>query len=345
MRFFKTFLATLAAMAIAYAIAAAMVNPRRELIGHRFPALQPNSRAAKLALLDSFSVSHPVDALVLGSSRSMHLPPELLSRLTGRHFFNLAVFAGRPEDFLALYRAVIARGVPIRSVVIGVDPDAIDPIHPPELELQNNPRLSQALNGKPFDAADWLTFAGRRATGLFTVGYVRDVLVSARAVRHPPTPMYTFEADGRVEYPKLDRALSAGAFSLADTVRGCSSQLVGAVRAFSRSDSTRLTQLRELLAEAKPRGDVIVWIPPMQPDAARLVAADNRARENLRRSVAEIRRLAEAAEAPVLDLSESTAVGRQPDAWYDCVHYRGAIAEQISQQLAATLDSARRHGL
>jgi len=160
MRFFKTFLATLAAMAFANAIAAAIVNPRRELIGHRFPALQPNSRAAKLALLDSFSRGHPVDALVLGSSRSMHLPPELLSRLTGRRFFNLAVFSGRPEDFLALYRAVIARGVPIRSVVIGVDPDALDPVHPPELELKNNPRLTQALNGKPFDVADWMTFAG-----------------------------------------------------------------------------------------------------------------------------------------------------------------------------------------
>jgi hypothetical protein len=345
MRFFKTFLATLAAMAFAYAIAAAIVNPRRELIGHRFPALQPNSRAAKLALLDSFSRGHPVDALVLGSSRSMHLPPELLSRLTGRRFFNLAVFSGRPEDFLALYRAVIARGVPIRSVVIGVDPDALDPVHPPELELKNNPRLTQALNGKPFDVADWMTFAGRRATGLFTVGYLRDVLVSARAVSHPPTPMYTFEPDGRVEYPKLDAALSVGRFSLADSVRRCSSQLVGDVRAFSRSDSTRLAQLRELVAEARPRGDVLVWIPPMQPDAARLVAADTVAQRNLRRSVAEIRRIVGSADVPVLDLSESTALGPQPDAWYDCVHYRGAIAEHISQRLAATLDSVRRHGL
>jgi hypothetical protein len=275
----------------------------------------------------------------------MHLPPELLSRLTGRHVFNMAVFSGRPEDFLALYRAVIARGVPIRSVFVGVDPDAIDPVHPPELELQNNARLSAALNGKPFGVVDWLDFAGRRATGLFTVGYLHDVLVSARAARHPPTPMYTFEPDGRIEYPKLDGALASGRFSLSDTLASCSSRLVGEVRAFSRSDSARLAQLRELVAEARPRGEVIVWIPPLQPDAARLVAADSIARRNLRRSVAEIRRVAASGEAAVLDLSEPSALEAEPDAWYDCVHYRGPIADRISKQLAATLDSARRHGL
>jgi hypothetical protein len=342
MRFFKTFLATLAVMAVAFVAAAAIVNPRRELVGHRFPALQPNSRAAKLAMLDTFARTNSVDALVLGSSRSMHLPPALLSRLTGRHFFNLAVFSGRPEDFLAMYRAVVARGLPIRSVLIGVDPDAIDPVHPPELELRNNPRLSQALNGKPFGVSDWLSFAAQRATGVFTVGYLRDGLGSARAARHPPTPMYTFESDGRVEYPKLDRAVSAGQFSLPDTLRGCSPQLVSDMRAFMRSDTTRLARLRELLVEARGRGDVVVWVPPLQPEVATLVASDTLARRHLQRSVADIRAVAESAGVPVLDLSESGLLEGQPDAWYDCVHYRGPIADRISEQLAATLDGKRR---
>jgi SAM-dependent methyltransferase len=85
LRFFNTFLRTLATLAIAYAVAAAIVNPRRELIGHFFPALQPNSRATKWSMFEEHRRASPVRGLILGSSRSMMLAPSSSRSSPGNH--------------------------------------------------------------------------------------------------------------------------------------------------------------------------------------------------------------------------------------------------------------------
>ena len=344
MRFFSTFLRTLATLAVAYAVAAAIVNPRRELIGHFFPALQPNSRATKWSMFEEYRRASPVRGLILGSSRSMMLAPSSLEKLTGQPFFNLAVFSGRAEDYLVLYRAAIAREPDIKIIVVGVDPEGFNPDQPSEQEFDNNAQLVQLLRGSPFTAIDWAAFVGHRLAGLYTVGYVRDVAVSVAALRHRPIPMYAFRPDGSVTYPKFDGEIASGQFSLDRALAACpegATQLAS----IARTDSTRLGYLRDLVTEARARGaTVILWAPPMHPRYEQAVNDNPAARQNLDRALGQVRAIAAELSVPFVDLTRSESYGSDPTAWYDCVHVRSAEADRIAARLTAAAGMNRAHG-
>lgn len=345
MRFFATFLRTIATLAVLYAVIGAIVNPRRELLGDIFPALQPNSRATKLSMLEAHARERPITALILGSSRSMQLGPAALGGLTGQPFFNLAVFSGRAEDFLALYRAASWRLPVIQTIVVGVDPEGFDPREPREQELENNAALMQKLRGKPYHVTDWCRFVGRRLAGLFTIGYVRDVAASVLASRHPPIPMYAFRADGLVEYPKFDREIAAGTFSLDPVLANCTRQAVVQLERLERTDTTRLAYVRTLLSEARARGtEVVLWAPPMHPQYALAVAANRGARANLDRVLNELRAIASETSVPFVDLSRPDSYGSDPSQWYDCIHYRSSEAKRIAAKLAAAMSVSATHG-
>lgn len=345
MRFFRAFLGTLTLLAAAFALAAAVVNPRRELFGTRFPALQPNSRAVKLVMLDSFAAHHPVRALILGSSRSMKLSPAQLGKLTGQPFFNLGVFSGRPEDFLALYRAATRRHPDINLLLVGVDADGLNPRQPSEGEFENNAELQQALRGAPFSVVDWGKFLAHRAVDLYSMGYARDVLASLNATRHPPTPMYSFDADGSIEFPKYDREIAAGTFSLDRVLATCIDNGVNQLALIRETDVARLRYLRTLIADARAHGvDVVVWSPPLHPRFRAAISQNLLARGNLTRISSDIRRLTREAAVPFVDLESSGDFLPDATAWYDCVHYRSSEAARIAALLATEL-RADGHGL
>ena len=71
------FLLTVASLAITYFALVTIVNPYGQFPGERFPRVSPNTRGLKLKLLEQYQQSGPVAALIMGSSRSMKLSPQL----------------------------------------------------------------------------------------------------------------------------------------------------------------------------------------------------------------------------------------------------------------------------
>src|ERR1700730_11363663 len=77
------FLLTTFLLAISYFALVTIVNPYGQFPGERFPRMSPNSRGLKLNLLEQYQRSGPVTVLIMGSSRSMRLSPQLVEQLTG----------------------------------------------------------------------------------------------------------------------------------------------------------------------------------------------------------------------------------------------------------------------
>src|ERR1700730_16093356 len=116
-----TFLLTLFFVVFCYFVLVTIVNPRRVFWGRAFPEVMPNSRGLKLDLLRRYNSAGGVDLVVLGSSRSMILSPELLESLTGERAFNAGVFSAAPNDYLSIYRVMKQRGIVPKTIVLGLD--------------------------------------------------------------------------------------------------------------------------------------------------------------------------------------------------------------------------------
>jgi len=69
------------------------------------------------------------DAFIVGSSIMGLVDPGLLNkRFPGRDFYNLAFLAAKPDEILATLKALKRKGVPIKTVVYGLEPIAFTDI-------------------------------------------------------------------------------------------------------------------------------------------------------------------------------------------------------------------------
>jgi hypothetical protein len=67
----------------------------------------------------------PHDAFIVGSSIMGLVDPELVNRpFPDRHFYNLAFLAARPDEILSSLQALKRGGVPVRTLVYGLEPIA-----------------------------------------------------------------------------------------------------------------------------------------------------------------------------------------------------------------------------
>src|SRR5690349_19786525 len=101
-----------------------------------------------MKLFSAYRKSRPLQGLILGSSRSMKLRPELLREKTGLEFFNFAVENARAEDYLAIERWVRQQTAPPNLLVVGLDIEALHDDDVPEEQLQANAELQFALAGR-----------------------------------------------------------------------------------------------------------------------------------------------------------------------------------------------------
>lgn len=69
------------------------------------------------------------DAFIVGSSIMGLVDPDLVNQYyPGRHFYNLAFLAAKPDEILATLRELKREGVPIKTVVYGLEPIAFTDI-------------------------------------------------------------------------------------------------------------------------------------------------------------------------------------------------------------------------
>ena len=336
MGFLRACLLSLLCTSAAYLGLAWLVNPRGELGPSLFPEIIPNIRAEKIALFEAYDRQAPVVGIVLGSSRTMKLPPALFEARTGLRFFNFGVHAAIPQDYLAIYHYLRLRGARPKLVVLGLELNAFHPENAAAYDFESNLVLRSALSGQPTTGLErWL----HRATLLkraFTPSYVLDIGKSVEVVLRPIDPYARYEPDGRMVYLRWEREIRSGTFAREKLVDDCLAGEERSFRTYDREDEVQVRYLGRLLDEATADGTTIVlWLTPLHPRLAQALDESPLMRANLSRARARLEELAKAHGVRLVDLARAEAYGGDATGWYDCVHYSDSDAAKIVDALVA----------
>jgi hypothetical protein len=334
MRFLWAFLGWSALLFGALITVITVVNPRREFSGTRFPALQLNTRQMKGDLFDSVTARNPPTGVIIGSSRSMNLPPGEFSAVTGERFFNFGVFNASIEDDLAVARYILATNHSVRDFVVGIDPQSFDPHIRPPAELPHNVRLSTSRTGKLGSTWNRAVILARAYRDALTVSYLVDVLKSARNYAHPPQPAFSFDSVGVLQYPKADSERTTGAYVWKEHFGDCAAAQHTEFRNYDSLGVAKRAMLDSLISEATARGiHVILWTPPLHPALSAIVYGDTAAGTNYDRALSYMRSLARPPMVTTVD-NNATATVPNPNGWYDCMHFDKSNAPTVAHALA-----------
>jgi hypothetical protein len=340
MRFMRDFIGWSALFVGVLLAAITTVNPRSEFSGTRFPALVLNTRRFKTDLFDSAMKTSPPTAIIIGSSRSMNLPSQLFSSITGERFFNFGVFNATIEDDLAVERYALRNDPNVRDLVVGIDPQSFDGDIPQLTELTHNPRLEGALHGSLNNPISRAVLALRPYLDALTVSYLADVVKSARSAAHPPESAYAFDSEGVLQYPKAERERRDGQYDWPEHFRNCSAVAEQEYAKYDSLATYKRAMLTSLISEATARGiHVILWVPPLHPALATAVGSKPVENANYNRVITYMRSLAR---PPLVSFPDNVDPARLPSAkgWYDCMHFDGTNARSIATSLASAVRSA-----
>jgi hypothetical protein len=296
---------------------------------HIFPAVKPNSRSIELELFQKYSAAAPVAGLIMGSSSSQRMSPAVLQEITGKRFFNAAVFVGTPRDYLAQYRLLKARGAHLKVLLIGIDTRSMR--QEPEFgELKANWPMQAAIDpahrGRFFELLQWMSLY----KDTFSPAYVDDVHSSILAYLRHQSPAMVFEPDGRIDYLGWDRDVAEHPDRSA-AISACSDLTISWLSAPVAISPAQRDALEQLLREGREDGvDVRLWLVPHHPAFFARLAGTPEARENLTRVRAYVNNLRDTFGISVFDLSDESSFGGDPGDWYDCAHFRDANARLIA---------------
>jgi len=329
-----TFLFTLFSVVFCYFAIVTVVNPRRVFWGRAFPEVMPNSRALKLDLLEKYNRVGAVDLVVLGSSRSMKLSPDVLETLTGERTFNAGVFSAAPNDYLSLYRVMKQRGIVPKTLVIGLDPEALDPATLPAPDFDSNLELTSALNGTVPNLREKIWHWVLLYKKCLTPSYIQDIATSIWIRLKPRPPLFEFQPDGHEEDRVLDTQIQSGVYPRADKLKRCEDSLEAKFDNFREVSPDLEQDLKLLLSEAAAdKVQVVLWITPVHPEALDKIMSEPQARANFQNAEAHLIQLGAKFNLPVRDLIDSQTFGGDPNSWYDCVHYDERDADRIAREL------------
>jgi hypothetical protein len=329
-----TFLFVLFFVVLGYFGVVTVVNPHRVFWGHSFPEIMPNTRAVKLDLLQKYNRAGTVNLVVLGSSRSAKLSPDLLESLTGQRTFNAGVFSAGPNDYLSMYRIIKQQGIVPKTLVVGLEVEALDPATPPAPDFESNLALKSALNGTvpilPAKIWHWAWLYKKS----FSPYYMQDIAKSIWIRFNPRPPLFEFQSNGQEEDRVLDTRIQSGAYPHAQKVKDCEDSLQTKFDNFPEASPELEYDLKKLLSEAiSDNVRVILWITPVHPEALEKILKDPRAGRNFRSAESHLVQLGAMFHLPVRDLVDTQSFEGDPNTWYDCVHYSSADADKIAKEL------------
>ena len=329
-----TFLFTLFFTVFCYFIIVTIVNPRRVFWGQSFPEIMPNSRALKLDLLQKYNAARPVELVVLGSSRSMKLSPDLLESITGERTFDAGVFSAAPNDYLSIYRVMKRRGIVPSTLVVGLDAEALDPATTPAPDFDTNLELKSALEGTvpnlPARIWHWVWLYKQTLTPY----YIEDISKSISIRFNPRPPLFEFQSNGHEEDRILDAQIQSGFYPRAEKVKHCEDSLQAKFDNFHDVSPELESDLKQLLSEAiSDKVRLVLWITPVSHETLDKILSDPQAGSNFRNAEAHLVQLGETFNLPVRDLTDSQSFGGHTDSWYDCAHYDQADADKIARKI------------
>jgi hypothetical protein len=325
----RDFIAATAVLFLAAALVFRIVDPRDDFETGIFPVIIRDSRIEKMRLFSADTASGAIQGLVLGSSRSMKLAPEVLQARTGLRFFNFAVDSGRAEDDLAIFRWVRQQGVRPALLVIGLDVEALHNDDVPDEELQKNQELRRLLTGR--DDRFHLFWTYKRA---FTPTYFTDTIMSIRRQFRPAVPMYSLDQDGRLRNRDIDRQRAAGTFDFTRQIATCLDVYVARFQSMTALSPARKRHIEQLIAEERAAGgQTIVWITPLHPRTARYLASRTEYPRMLRLTRAFLDELRASGSVTAYDFSEPDRYGGTLTDWDDCAHTDEIQSDQIAAAL------------
>lgn len=338
MRQLRWFLLSVLLFAGSYAAVMRTIDPYGRFRTGLFPQVVFDWRRDKLELFKRFQARVPVEGLILGSSKSMQLEPDVLRQKLGGRFFNFGVDGALAEDDLAIYRWARAQGAHPRWLVIGLDVDTLQsgPMRAPSLEV--NEELLAALDGtRHLAPAHAATIALRQYKALFGTEYAGNALhaVQLKLARgRKPTPHGTFEPDGFLHYPVYERQRRDGTFSLEREIKNDIEDLKNQ-RPLLGLDPERTRYFTQLLDEAaRDRTQVIVWLTGEHP---RLVQAKKPLgyAEQLEVTRAYLAALPRRYAVTAVDCSDVRTYGGTLTDWYNGGHVDEKNARRILARLVS----------
>jgi len=349
MKFLACFVASAAALALAYAALVRLVDPRGEFGTGIFPVVRLDARAEKMRLFEAYrSVTQP-EGLILGSSRTMKLSPRMLEAETGERFFNFAVDSARAEDDLAIYRWVRAQGVPIKVVVIGLDVEALHDDDRPDPGFVGNDRLVEALAQGGLPELGILSRVPRpgpirtlkKYKSTFTIAYLSDTVRAMRFFASPesrPLPLMEFERDGYLRYRRWEMERAAGTFRFDEDLERCLTKSLTRFDQMTTLSRRRRAYVQALVDEAHADGArVLLWITSLHPVTARYLETHTSYATLLEATRAYKEAIARGTGVATYDFSRPENYDGSASGWYDCAHIDEANADRVAAAMASAL--------
>lgn len=297
--------AAVAALALLVGFNAA-TDPTRSLFPDRGIATQvANDRAVKLHAL--LARPDTPELLVMGSSSSAVIPPDVMARALGYESgYNLALVDGTPAEALAILQRLHAQGRAPKAITYGLDPMPF--ANPGGLPTERKKLLPGT------DVWGTLTFAARHLTAPLPAS-----VMDHRAARSQPLVVLD-RADGCLHYPLWDALLRSDPDAYEARVRRQARQ------------GLRLTfhdgpfqDLRSLDAWLRAQGIAATFFyPPVHPHFGAATEPALRARF--------VRRTGDALDHPIADLTLLRSAAT-PGQFYDPIHYRGPTGLAVVQAL------------
>lgn len=337
MAFLPQLLVTLAAVCAVYVAPLRAVNPEGDFRDGLFAPIVVDAREWKMSQLSAAADRGRIDALILGSSRSMQIGPAELDQRYGVRSYNLAVDNAHAEDYLALYHWAKRIGIQPRSIFVGLDLEALHDADKPDERYERNPELLGAL-GERSQLQTVLDSVGtevQKYKRMFTPWYVRDAAhsVQVHLSARIPVEIEAMDANGVLRYPRWDAERQSGTFDLKSEIDACIPLYLDRFRDMHGLSQWRRGLLEQLLREARADGvAVVAWLTPVHRATASRLRDVSAYVELLSDASALLSDLGERYGVQVRDLSDPESFGATSDGWYDCAHLD---ASNIARLVAA----------
>ncbi len=324
--FVRRFLALLLGLLLAIAAMNLLVNPMGLYRFRLLPPVTWNMRAIKPELLRK--AEPKPQALILGSSRSMQIPPAEVQKLTGFPAFNAAVESAMAEDDYAMLRYAVERaGLNPKLVILGIDVEAFHNRLPIEDQALEADAFRGFLPGSGFSA--WKKFYK-----LFVVQQTRLSLrlLTVQLTGRLPQRNY-FDPDGYLHYAEYERERASGHYDVESKIQRYVAQYVARTAGYTTISPERRSYLEELLQYCHDRGiKVVIWVTPLGPRLLETIGPrgyDQREREVL----ALLQELGAKYGAAVYDFSSVEKFGGDSNGFWDGAHMTEANNALVTRLL------------
>jgi hypothetical protein len=269
--FAQAFLGTWLGIIGFVAIVNFVVNPFGIYPTTLIPRVETNNYEKKLELFDAFQPQP--EALILGSSRVMSLDPEIVTGITGQRCFNFSLPGAKTETYYAVLKLALDRGAPIKTVIVGVEPEVFNPVLPIQSEARYIDDYSKYfVYDKHGQASVW-----EKISLLVTLDQINESISSLTRILEGKTgaQKLEYQPNGYSVQTEREAEIAAGTFDLIARIQSRVRKYPE--RSMALSKFTGLSDRRKQYWQAfldlcKEKGiRVIVFMPPDHPELLTLL--------------------------------------------------------------------------